>query len=172
MIERTDPGTNGVMRNGHDLIDHNLRGLLQAIFRRGLNGKAKQRRIKKLGCQEADRHAPKRREEIGLQDKGRPGFPALVALGSDRNQIAAFHPLSQSAIAEMKSRTGLSCADRAARRACLRHSVANPAARVSGTQICTGRKPFSRNRLRYRLCFSFEIKRASDGIRRSLSPAF
>ncbi|CBK42897.1 protein of unknown function [Nitrospira defluvii] len=136
------------MRNGHDLIDHNLRGLLEAILRRGLNGKAKKRRIKKLGRQKANRHAPKHREEIGLQDKGGPRLSAIVALGSDRDKIAAFHPLSQSAICDTKSRTGFSCADRAARRACRRHSAANPAARVSGTHICTGRKPFRRNRLR------------------------
>jgi len=43
------------VRNGHDFIYHNLRGLLEAIFRRGLNGKAEKGSIKTIGRKEANR---------------------------------------------------------------------------------------------------------------------
>ncbi|WHZ25104.1 MAG: hypothetical protein OJF47_004216 [Nitrospira sp.] len=43
------------MRNGHDFIDHDLRGLLETIFRRGLNGKAEKGSIKTIGRMEANR---------------------------------------------------------------------------------------------------------------------
>ncbi|ALA61158.1 hypothetical protein NITMOv2_4790 [Nitrospira moscoviensis] len=164
VIQRADGGANRGRGNGHDFIDHNLRGLLEAVFRRWLNGKAEKGRIDHLGGQEADRDAPERREEIGLQNEGGPRFAAVMALGGHGDNIAAFHPLSQAAISEMKSRTGFSCADRAARRAWRRHSAENPAARVSGTHICTGRKPLRRNRRRYRLCFSFGVRCVSEGI--------
>ncbi len=75
VIERADAGTNGVMRNGHNLIDHNLRRLLEAILRRGLNGKAKQGRIKKLGRQEQIVTFPSAEKRSDCRTRAGLGFP-------------------------------------------------------------------------------------------------
>lgn len=136
------------MRDGDDLVNHDLGDLLEAVGRRWFNSYTEQWSVQNFGSQQTDGYAAKDGEEIGLEDKGWAGLATVMAFGGDGHDIAAFYALSQTAISEMKSRAGFSCADRAARRACRRHSAANPSARVSGTQICTGRNPLRRKRRR------------------------
>lgn len=54
MTKRAYASAKRVMRNGHDLIDHNLRRLLEAISRQRPNGGLDERGIEKLGRQEVN----------------------------------------------------------------------------------------------------------------------
>ena len=90
--------------------------------------------------------------ECGHHESG-PGL-ALVALHRDRHQVPARHPVQlvvsdapcQASSSTRRSGVSLSRISRAWRA----HSLANPEARVSGTQICTGRSPAARSLSRRR----------------------
>ena len=130
-----------------NLVDHDLGCLQEPIGRGWFNGEAEQGRVDDVGRHEAEGHAAERGEQIRLKDERQARLAAVMSLRRDGDDVAALYVLSQAAISEMKSRAGFSWAERAARRTYLRHSAENPVARVSGTQICTGRRPLRRRRL-------------------------
>jgi hypothetical protein len=79
---------------------------------------------------------------------------ALIALQGDRHQVPTHHAV-QPVVSDVSyqasssaRRSGVSLFRMS--RACRAHSLENPAARVSGTQICTGRSPAARSLSRRR----------------------
>jgi len=139
-VERADVLTDGRAGYSHELVDHPLAWPCKTVVRMRLELKAEQRRLDVLGRQQADRDACQMREEIRLDDQGRPWFAAIGVPGSDGDQLAPVHSgatgSSQAPAAAIKSSTSSSL--RAAafiRSAWRRHSAAKSGARVSGTQI-------------------------------------
>ena len=111
MISRSrgsDAGPNGVLRNGDNLVDHDLGCLQETVGRGWLNGEAEQGRVDDVGREETEGHAAKRGEQIRLKDERRARLAAVMSLCCDGDDVAALYVLSQSAISEMKSRAGFS----------------------------------------------------------------
>jgi hypothetical protein len=146
----------------HGLVDHDLRRFPQAIDLIRLDGDAQKGRIDECAGDQEYGHRRQVAEGIGLDHKSRSGLPE-IALQGDRDQVAPLHeagssrsPASSSSATSRKAANSASCRSAALIRADWRaHSLANPGARVSGTQIWMGRKPAARKlarRLLTRIC--------------------
>ena len=96
-------------------------------------------------------------EPVGLDDDRRPWFAAVALQGNDDDVAPAYQPRSSHASALTCSQNSASvrpasvCSAAAIASHWRRHSAANPAALVSGTQIWTGRRPAARILSRRRL---------------------
>jgi hypothetical protein len=94
---------------------------------------------------------------VGLDHNGRPWFAAVALQRHDDDVAPAYQPRSSHASTLTCSQNSASvrppsvCSAAAIASHWRRHSAANPAALVSGTQIWTGRKPAARILSRRRL---------------------
>lgn len=108
MIQSTNTGSDGIPRDGDNLVNHDLGHVLKAIGGRGGDSQSEQRCIQCVGGQETNGYATKGRKEIGLKNEGRARFTTVVTFGSNGYDVTSFYALSQSAISEMKSSVGFS----------------------------------------------------------------
>ena len=91
-----------VFFDGHGLVHHHLRRLLQPVLWVGLHGHAQQRRSHQGARHQKNSHARVLAELVGLNDQGRPGF-AKIALHGDGDEVAPPHALQPSASASASS---------------------------------------------------------------------
>lgn len=124
-------------RKSGGLIHHDLRGLLQTIFRGRFHTNTNQRGIHKFARQRQKRYGWMFRKQVRLNNKSGPWF-AISSLQCDGNQVAApysqFQP-SWSAACSSHASVSASCGLFRTISDWRRHSAANPRFRVSGTQI-------------------------------------
>ena len=108
VIQGADAGAECVLRDRDDLVDHDLRHLLEAVGCGRLYREAKERGVEDLRGQQTDRYTTNGRKVVGLQDESRTGLAAVMAFGGDRYDIAPFYAGSHAAISAMKFSAGFS----------------------------------------------------------------
>ncbi len=132
------------------LVDHDLRRFLEAVVGGRRDRQTKKRCIDKCTADQANNDAGVRViEQVRLDHDGRTAL-AIVTGGRDQNDVTPLHDgsSSRSASLSITSSASRSPACMLARRDWRRASSTRSAARTSGTQICTGRRPAARSRLR------------------------
>jgi hypothetical protein len=105
-VQGANAGAECVLRDRDDLVDHDLRHLLETVGCGRLYREAEERSVEDLRGPQADRHTADGRKEIGLQDESRTGFAAVMAFGGDSHNIAPFYARSHAAISAMKFSVG------------------------------------------------------------------
>jgi hypothetical protein len=150
LVQPSDGRANPLARYCLNLIHHHLRTLAKTIVGARLDRNAQQWRGAKVAGHGQDSHTAKGLEEVRLNNERRTRL-SVSTWENNGNEVAPPH-FQPSVSATRESHFSVLASPRLLRsvKHWRRHSAANPARRVSGTQICTGRNPAARRAI---LCF-------------------
>jgi len=130
-----------------DLVDHEPARLVQPVVSARLDLHPKQWRLSAVSRKRTYRHGVGI-EPVVLEDDCWPRFAGVVTATGDGPDLASSHSSGQSDTESTKAWSSALCSLAATALAWRCASAANPGARTSGTQICTGRSPWARKRAR------------------------
>lgn len=147
VIDLADRGTQPMAAQGNDFVDHDLRAGFQPGLGARLQDNAEQWSIHPVACDKANQNAcVSRIEKIRLNHDSRSWLAEISGCGDDDNVASAHHVSSAAPIASMSATVSRSLFRRETSLDCRRSSSAILPERVSAAQICTGRRPWARNR--------------------------